>query len=238
MKKTLIALVAGTLMLAPLASYADAPNLTPDQYTIIQTMLNLLEQELLLLQQEVAQLAEQQSSLTNQLQSVQHGGGGGNFNHTTTVKDTPAPTPPAPTPALAVTTQSAAATSILGSQIGNIGGDYTLVLAVKAGDADVYVPKDGIDAAPAGGQQPYDGTQSLTVTSDASDQGDYWLIPAGSTATFTVHDVMTLNQGASGTYELDATAIRYNATASPDGMQTIAFFAGTNGMLLATVAAQ
>lgn len=232
MKKLLTALAIAGIMLAPAASYADT--LTPQQHATIQQILSALVQELTLLQQEVQQLEDQQAALSSQIQNTQT-----QQQAPEQSSNTSNPTPPvedntpASTPALAVTVQSTSAKSVRGSDPTDIAGDYTIVLGVTAGPADAYVPQDGIDASPVGSGS-YDGTQSLTVASSASQQDGYWLIPAGTTATFTVENLLTLPSGESGTYELDATAIRYSPAASADGQQTLTFLAQTNPMLLAT----
>lgn len=244
MKKTLLSILIGAIAVLPLG--VSAQTVTPDHHALIEALLSALEQEVSLLQQELQTLTVQQNTLQTQVQEIQSSGnsqsgnsipdtGGSAPTNDSQNQVTPPATSTPSTPAIIVNTVSVSDVSIQipGPSCCTINGSYTIVLDVKAGQGDLYIPEDGIDYIMEG-NPAFDGILTPSMTSTANQSGNYYLVPAGTDAPFTLNVVAAMPSGESGLYDLSATDINYNTTASQDGMQTEQANARTNPMLIAT----
>ncbi len=104
-------------------------------------------------------------------------------------------------------------------------GTYTVKFDVTAGDDDLYIPTlASTSAASTTGvmfttdaADTFTGTTSPTLSSSADKNGDFYVVRAGDSETFTFTAV--LNPTSAGTYEVDVTKVYFDTdTASATAM--------------------
>lgn len=235
--KTLIKFVTasmGALLLLPMVAMAQTVPSVPTQqeiHTCNAECVSILEQLIPLLEEELSmilQLQAQEASTTQAVHTLQSGGGGSGGGASAPVITQPAPadnsTTTMPTvPAITVTPgNTSAQPNVQPDQ--SATGTYTLAFEVSAGAADLYVPATGgvtyVAVSPA---DPFGGTATDSLASDAEEDSGYFKVPANGTQTFTLTVILTNAPATSGFYAIQASAVSYSPQASPAGAQAQGF---------------